>query len=173
MTAIALHQAFQDIYNFTDEMGLPLNQKNATTLKKFILISTDTGSLENSKKMLGILQRVKESLPDTQDKVDIDKIKYQLETINESLLKVNSMFEFVKSIFDTGDSEGAEVNIDDGSMYDFLANMEKSKAVMEYISDYLQLLLKINKANSGPKQHFTCEELIEFINDHNNEECLQ
>ena len=144
MTAAALCQAYDSVGMFTDK--LPHGQKNISTIKKVVSLTTNSKSVKASGQMLDSLLSIKENL--TTDNVNVAIIQGQLKNTNDNLGKINSFLELIAVLFDNN----AEVEVDDDNMIYFMANLQKAKGVMEYISDYLQLVLKVHSAKQDLHQ---------------------
>ena len=164
MTTVALKKKYESIGNLTQKLGMPFEHTSAKALKKFICLSTDKKSVKNAAKLFETLVKIKSELLSNEHQLTPTQSGTHRDFINDNLLKVNSLFKFVSAIFAL-DGNGAVVTIDEPIMLDFLAAMEKCQALLEYISNYLQLAIETLELNSAALTAYTPEESYRAINE--------
>ena len=162
MSTATINQA---VNKLTDHVSLPGAENKFSTYKAVICIATDKESLEGSTKLLEHLQDIIENkLPVTDEDFVEEDVKDNLENINENLQKVDSLLQFVNKAF----KEGPEVEIDDDTTLELLSNMEQVQKKLLYISDYLNLVLEVQKAKKeiqeGNFKEFSLDEVLKLIN---------
>jgi hypothetical protein len=160
MTTIALDKAYASIATLTGMFNLPYGQKNVSTMKEVICITTDKASVESSKKLIKFLATIKADLPIEKGEINPINIEHNLSMINGNLTQINSFFQTIKDLFDGG----SEINIDDPNMLSVLSNLEKAQSTMEYISDYLTLLLTVQKYKNEEVKEYNLDNLLQFLN---------
>jgi hypothetical protein len=155
MASATLNKAVNKI---TDKVSAPGAENKASTIIKAICISTDKKSLKNSQKLVAELEDIiKNKLPLTDDKISVAKKNYS--NTNENLKKIESFLGIISKIFDSGH----KIEMDEQVMFDFLANMQKAKAHLSYISDYLELALQVNNEKKAAKKTYSIAELVNSI----------
>lgn len=162
MTAAALDQAYKHVSDITSELiAKPTNHKKSiSAIIEVITLTTNTNSVTETKKLLKELVDIQEALPVNESDVNIIKCKTHLEFVNDHLTEINSFLDFIKLLFDNSNTQ---VEIDNDNMYEFLANMESAQSILGFISDYLTLVLKIQKNKSEEAKEYSLESLIEYI----------
>jgi flagellar motor component MotA len=157
-TLLKPSKAYSEVGTLMSGFSLGDNQKTISNLKKVISITTDKKSVSNSTKLLSALIELKNNLP-TKGEVDLKLIQKELKNINDSIVKINEIFDVIKNLFD-GDND---VKIDDSNMVTLLSNFTESKEIMSFVSDYLKLIIDVQKSIKSLKI-YTYEELDSILN---------
>ncbi len=160
MTIAALNEAYESMGALTGTFNLPPGQKSITSMKKAICLTTDEDSVRLSVDLVSLLDRIASALPTTNENFNIGATQLHLDNINENLGHINGFLASIKEHFD-GDSD---IEIDDDNFINLMAHMQASQKRLSYISDYLTLVLQIQKTSIEPEQEFTAQELIAFLN---------
>jgi hypothetical protein len=165
MTIAAIDNAYQSINTLTSELiAIPKTQKKSiSAIIDVIELTTNVNSVSESKKLLKELVDIQDSLPVSEEGLDVVRCRTHLNFANEHLTEINTFLDFVKFLFDYADTSHAKVDIDNDNMMAFLVNMKKAQQVLEYISNYLTLVLKTEKFKAEEPKEYTAESLIEFI----------
>ena len=164
MTTAMATKAFKSVGQLSS--FLPLNPKKITTIKKVISFTTDKKSADGTDGLIKFLSECLKNLPTKEGQLSIPKIKANLKEINRNLSKVKEAIKFIDVVFDGTEDVETEIKIDDKNMIKLIANFNKAKDIMQHISDYLTLVLQVDKEkseHSSKKKLFSLDELVNSI----------
>lgn len=153
----------KQLTNFAGLFHFQQGKKSVSIIKEVIMVTTDEKNAANSQKMVELLTKLKNTLPFETQTQESSILKKQLDNTNENLIKINAFLEGIYNLFD-GD---AEVIIDEPNMQTVINNFKESKDILAYISEYLTLVLEINKAKieiqSGNFTNFSLDSLSKLL----------
>ena len=165
MTSLAYTNGFDEINTFTKSISSVLPKKSITNIQKVIILTTDVDSVNASKELLKVTKGIKEGFYKKDISVlGLSIIKEISEDAKNNLTAINTFWENINTQFN---SPGAEVEIDDNNMKLFLSTMESIKSELEYITEYLLLVMQCSKSKNeiieGRAKEYTIETLREAI----------
>lgn len=162
MTTALATKAFKPVGALTGISGL--DPKKLTTIIQIIEFSSDKKSVESTKGLVGFLLNCKKTLLVKDSEFKFEVVQKNLNGINKNLIDVDQSLNFIDGVFDENGLFPQEIIIDDPSVISVIKNLEESKKIMQYISDYLTLTLQIQKVKSdlkaGKGKTYTLDELL-------------
>jgi hypothetical protein len=66
-------------------------------------------------------------------------------------------------VFDSNEDVETEIKIDDENMAKLLCNLKIAKEYMQYISDYLTLVLQIQKAKTAKSSIYSIDQMLDYF----------
>jgi hypothetical protein len=160
---------YQKTKKSLDQLVSPINsangQNSVSNIKKIIVITTNKKSAKTSEKILKEIFEIQESMLKSKgkNKPTAKELTVMLKRNNKVLGTLNEFFATIKNIFDSNNDESTLIKVDEPNMLNMLANLQKVKSIMEYISEYIQFVVLIKKAESEPKKKYSVEDLLQHI----------
>lgn len=161
MTTAIATKAFKSVGSLSS--FVPLNPYKISTIKKVISFTTDKKSADSTDDLVKFLSKCKETLPTEYNPSLLKQIKHNLNFINKNLLHVNEILQFIDSVFDSNEDVETEIKIDDKNMSKLLCNLKTAKDYMQYISDYLTLVIQVQKAKTDKSKIYSIDEVLNYL----------
>lgn len=159
MTTCALNEAYQSVEDITDKFDVPSKKKTTTVLQSVLNAFSEEESVALAHDLLRIVKQLKAMF--TTEDLDLLQAITNLEKSNDGLTKLNSILDFIKFMFD-GEDEN-KIQIDGYEFINCMAALQKSQKELQYISDYLTLVVKTKKGATSEEKEYTIDEISEFL----------
>jgi hypothetical protein len=158
MASVIEYPGTNFLSSFTEKFSLPSHGgKAVSTYKEVIKITTNKKTLKASSEILKDLKDTIEQLPIEEKNLDLEHLKFCLDTGKKNLLEFNKFFDTIDNLFDIPNTQ-----IDDPIMMELYSNMQTAKSELLYLIDYIQLVFEIQE-NKKSESLYTLDQFLNLV----------
>lgn len=163
MPTATLNKVNQGLNHMVKQFTIPgsaYGGKSISVIKKVISVTTTKESVKASDAILSDLLEYIGIMPTKDSQINLGDLKKVIDKTNNNIQFVNIILTDIQNVVDVG----GKIEVDDKNMLKFIYNFNEIKKYLEYVSDYLALVMQIQKAKveikKGKYIDYTLDELL-------------
>lgn len=143
--------------------------QSISSIIQVISLTTDKESLARMAHLYEVTSKLKNTFDSVCERINIDNLKEMTKSTNDLIVSINGLMDNINGQVGQADQEGfPQIKIDDENMIAFLKYLNGSKENLIYISEYLNVLVDVQKAKTdlqeGKSTKYTLETFLETVN---------